>query len=87
MGKVNYIGASFYASWQLAHANVMAELKGWTRFVVLQSEYNMLKRGVEREVLPYAGPMTLASCLTIPRWRFSHRQIPNGQTAAAGLAR
>jgi aryl-alcohol dehydrogenase-like predicted oxidoreductase len=41
MGKVCYIGASLYASWQLAHANVMAELKGWTRFVVLQSEYNM----------------------------------------------
>jgi aryl-alcohol dehydrogenase-like predicted oxidoreductase len=53
MGKVCYIGASAYASWQLAHANALAELKGWTRFVVLQSEYNMLKRGVEREVLPY----------------------------------
>src|SRR5919108_817753 len=53
MGKVCYIGASAYASWQLAHANVLAELKGWSRFVVLQSEYNMLKRNVEREVLPY----------------------------------
>jgi aryl-alcohol dehydrogenase-like predicted oxidoreductase len=53
MGKVCYIGASLYASWQLAHANVLAELKGWTPFVVLQSEYNMLSRGVEREVLPY----------------------------------
>ena len=53
MGKVRYIGASLYASWQLAHANVLAELRGWTPFVVLQSEYNLLKRGVEREVLPY----------------------------------
>ena len=53
MGKVCYIGASAYASWQLAHANVLAELKGWSRFVVLQSEYNLLKRGVEREILPY----------------------------------
>ena len=52
-GKVCYIGASAYASWQLAHANVLAELKGWTRFVALQSEYNMLKRAVEEEVLPY----------------------------------
>ena len=52
-GKVCYIGASAYASWQLAHANVLAELKGWSRFVVLQSEYNLLKRGVEHEVLPY----------------------------------
>jgi len=53
MGKICYVGASAYASWQLAHANVLAELKGWSRFVVLQSEYNMLKRDVELEVLPY----------------------------------
>jgi aryl-alcohol dehydrogenase-like predicted oxidoreductase len=53
MGKICYTGASAYASWQLAHANVLAELKGWSRFVVLQSEYNLLKREVEREVLPY----------------------------------
>jgi aryl-alcohol dehydrogenase-like predicted oxidoreductase len=55
MGKICYIGASAYASWQLAHTNVLAELKGWSRFVVLQSEYNMLKRDVEREVLPYCS--------------------------------
>jgi len=52
-GKVCYIGASRYASWQLAHANVLAELSGWTPFVAIQSEYNMLRRNVEREVLPY----------------------------------
>jgi aryl-alcohol dehydrogenase-like predicted oxidoreductase len=52
-GKVCYIGASAYAAWRLAHANVLAELKGWTPFVALQSEYNMLRRDVEREVLPY----------------------------------
>ena len=53
MGKVRYIGASAYAAWQLAHANVLAEMRGWTAFVALQSEYNMLQRDVEREVLPY----------------------------------
>ena len=53
MGKICYIGASAYASWQLAHANLLAELKGWSRFVVLQSEYNLLKREVENEVLPF----------------------------------
>jgi len=53
LGKVRYIGASAYASWQLAHANVLAELKGWSAFVVIQAEYNMLKRNAEREMLPY----------------------------------
>jgi aryl-alcohol dehydrogenase-like predicted oxidoreductase len=52
-GKVCYVGASEYASWQLAHANLLAEVRGWTPFVVLQSRYNMLDREVEREVLPY----------------------------------
>jgi aryl-alcohol dehydrogenase-like predicted oxidoreductase len=53
LGKVRYLGASALAAWQLAHANVLAELRGWTPFVVIQSEYNLLARDVEREVLPY----------------------------------
>jgi aryl-alcohol dehydrogenase-like predicted oxidoreductase len=51
-GKISYIGASEYTAWQLAHANVLAELRGWTAFVALQSAYNMLARQVEQEVLP-----------------------------------
>jgi aryl-alcohol dehydrogenase-like predicted oxidoreductase len=53
MGKARYIGASQYASWQAAHANLLAQLKGWSAFVVIQSEYNLLKRNAERELLPY----------------------------------
>jgi len=52
-GKVRYVGASSFASWQLAHANLLAEVRGWAPFVALQSHYHMLERGVEREVLPY----------------------------------
>lgn len=52
-GKVRYIGASAFAAWQLAEANLLAEMYGWTSFVALQSHYHMLQRGVEEEVLPY----------------------------------
>jgi aryl-alcohol dehydrogenase-like predicted oxidoreductase len=52
-GKVRYVGASNFASWQLAHANLLAEVRGWAPFVALQSHYHMLERNVEREVLPY----------------------------------
>lgn len=52
-GKICYIGVSDFASWQLAHANLLAEVRGWTSFVVIQSQYHMLERDVEREVLPY----------------------------------
>lgn len=52
-GKVRYIGASQYAAWQLAEANLLAELRGWSSFVTIQSHYHMLEREVEKEVLPY----------------------------------
>jgi aryl-alcohol dehydrogenase-like predicted oxidoreductase len=52
-GKVRYLGCSEFASWQLARANLLAEVRGWTRFAAVQSHYHLLERGVEREVLPY----------------------------------
>ncbi len=52
-GKVNYIGCSSFASWQLARANLLAETRGWSPFVVIQSHYHLFERRVEREVLPY----------------------------------
>ena len=52
-GKVRYIGASEFASWQLAQANLLASFKGWHSFATLQSHYHMLERNVEKEVLPY----------------------------------
>ena len=52
-GKVRYIGASAYASWQLAQANMIAEMRGWAPFIVVQSHYHMLEREIEREVVPY----------------------------------
>ncbi|MFQ5610744.1 MAG: aldo/keto reductase [Anaerolineae bacterium] len=53
MGKVRYVGASDFAAWQLARANLLAEVRGWTPFAVIQSHYHLLEREVEREVLPY----------------------------------
>ena len=53
MGKVRYVACSNFAAWQLAHANLLATVRGWSRFVVIQSEYNLLERRVEQEVLPY----------------------------------
>ena len=55
MGKVRYIGASEFAAWQLAEANLLAEFKNWSAFSVLQSHYHMLERTVEKEVLPYCN--------------------------------
>lgn len=54
-GKVRYLGASAFAAWQLAEANLLAEMQGWASFVALQSHYHLLERGVEEEVLPYCA--------------------------------
>jgi aryl-alcohol dehydrogenase-like predicted oxidoreductase len=53
MGKVRYIGASQFMAWQLARANLLAEVRGWLPFIVVQSHYHMLEREVEREIIPY----------------------------------
>ncbi|MCA9996145.1 MAG: aldo/keto reductase [Anaerolineales bacterium] len=52
-GKVRYIGASNYAAWQMARANTLAEFRGWTSFVTIQSHYHMMEREVEKEVIPF----------------------------------
>ncbi len=52
-GKVRYIGASNFAAWQLAKSNLLAEIKGWNAFAVVQSHYHMLERDLEKEVIPF----------------------------------
>ncbi len=52
-GKVRYIGASNFLGWQLAHSNLLADVHGWSPFVVSQNHYHMLERGVEKEMLSF----------------------------------
>lgn len=54
-GKVRYIGASNFAAWQLARANTIAELRGWSPFVSIQNHYHMFERDQEREIIPYCN--------------------------------
>ena len=52
-GKVLYIGASSMATWQFVQAQYVADLHGWTRFVSMQDQYNLLMREDEREMHPF----------------------------------
>ncbi len=52
-GKARYIGASSMFAWQFATAQHTADLGGFTRFVSMQDQYNLLNREEEREMLPY----------------------------------
>lgn len=52
-GKVRYLGASSMWTWQFAKLQHTAVLGGWTRFVAMQDQYNVLKREEERDMIPF----------------------------------
>ena len=51
-GKARYIGASSMYAWQFAKLQHAADVNGWTRFISMQDQYNLLMREEEREMLP-----------------------------------
>lgn len=53
-GKVLYVGISDAPAWVVARANTLAQWRDWTPFAGLQVPYNLLRRDVERELLPMA---------------------------------
>jgi aryl-alcohol dehydrogenase-like predicted oxidoreductase len=58
-GKVLYVGISDAPAWWIAQANTLAQLRGWSPFVGLQIEYNLIERTVERELIPMAKALNL----------------------------
>jgi aryl-alcohol dehydrogenase-like predicted oxidoreductase len=56
-GKVRYIGASSMYAWQFAKLQHAAELHGWTPFVSMQNQYNLLRRQDEPELMAMCADM------------------------------
>jgi 1-deoxyxylulose-5-phosphate synthase len=50
-GKVRYLGASSMYAWQFAKLQHAAALHGWTPFVSMQNQYNLLRRQDEPELM------------------------------------
>jgi aryl-alcohol dehydrogenase-like predicted oxidoreductase len=50
-GKVRYLGASSMYAWQFAKLQHAADQGGWTRFVSMQNQYNLLRRQDEPELM------------------------------------
>jgi aryl-alcohol dehydrogenase-like predicted oxidoreductase len=51
-GKVRYIGCSNFFGWQMVKANAIAKELGLTKLISGQHLYNLLRRDIEREILP-----------------------------------
>ena len=56
-GKVRHLGASSMWAWQFAKLQTAALVNGWTPFVAMQDQYNLLKREEEREMLPMCADL------------------------------
>ncbi|MFQ3597679.1 MAG: aldo/keto reductase [Chloroherpetonaceae bacterium] len=63
-GLVHYIGISDTPAWIVSQANMLAELRGWTKFIGLQIEYSLIQRTPERDLLP----MAKAWNMTVTPW-------------------
>jgi aryl-alcohol dehydrogenase-like predicted oxidoreductase len=51
-GKVRYIGCSNFYAWQISRAQGVAALNGYEKMISAQHLYNLVRRDLEREILP-----------------------------------
>ncbi len=49
-GKARYVGASSMWAWQFSKMQYTARVHGWTEFVSMQDQYNLMQREEEREM-------------------------------------
>ncbi len=85
-GKARYIGASSMHAWQFAKALFKADLHGWTRFVSMQPQYNLVYREEEREMLPLCRDQGIGVIPWSPLARgflAGNRNASGGSTARA----
>jgi aryl-alcohol dehydrogenase-like predicted oxidoreductase len=88
-GKVRHLGSSNFAGWQIADADWLARMRGWTRFISAQNLYSLLERGIEREVIPACQHFgigvlpffPLASGLLTGKYRRGHPPPPGTRLA------
>ncbi|TWT14539.1 aldo/keto reductase [Planomicrobium sp. CPCC 101079] len=90
-GKVRYIGCSNYAAWQMAKAGGISNLLGLESFVSSQSQYNLLSRELENEVVPFCLSESMGLLVYSPMARGmlsgkykSRHELPEDSRAARG---
>ncbi|WP_423069179.1 aldo/keto reductase [Devosia sp. CN2-171] len=59
-GKIRYLGCSNFYGFQIAKTNGVAALKGYEPLVSAQHLYNLVRRDIEREILPACDDQGLA---------------------------
>ncbi len=54
-GKVLSVGISNAPAWMISYAQAVSAPHGWSSFIAVQNEYNLLQRGPERDLLPMSS--------------------------------
>ncbi len=81
MGKVRYIGASSMMAWEFGKALHLQKANGWTRFISMQDNYDLLAREEEREMIPLCIDESVQTIIYSPLAR-GRLARPWGETTA-----
>lgn len=84
-GKVRYVGECNHAAWRHAELAALARSRGWPEPVSCQNHYNLLRRHVELETLPYCRERGVAFLPYFPlAGGFLSGKYQAGEPAPAG---
>jgi len=60
-GKAYHVAVSDTPAWLISKANTIADLRGWSPFVGLQTRYNLIDRSFEFDLGPMARTLNIGS--------------------------
>jgi aryl-alcohol dehydrogenase-like predicted oxidoreductase len=89
-GKVHYIGISDTPAWKVAQANTIATLRGWSPFIAMQTQYSLVERTAERDIVPMCREMEIGMCHWGPlaqgmlTGKYDHLTVEAGQELLKG---
>ena len=91
LGKVLYLGISDTPAWVAAQMQTLAAGRGWSTFAGLQTEYSLVQREAERELIPMARGLGLGVLAWGPlgagvlSGKYASPQVPAGQRRLADV--
>ena len=87
------MGISDSPAWKVSQANTLAALRGWSPFVGLQTQYSLVERTAERDLLPMCADMNIG-CMPwgilsqgLLSGKYNHLSVADGQEALSKLHR
>ena len=92
-GKALYVGISDTPAWKVSQAQTVAQLRGWSPFIGLSTQYSLVERTAERDILPMCNDLGIG-CLPwgvlsqgLLSGKYNHLSVHDGQEALSKLHR